>query len=45
MSNLYEGGMTADQKKAHIVEAIEEVSADIIDVMYRIIFFAESGME
>lgn len=37
--------MTAAQKKVRIAEALEEVSADILDLIYRVIFYAESGLE
>lgn len=45
MSNTRKGGMPAEKKKQYIIEALEGVSADILDLIYRIIFCAESGLE
>lgn len=45
MSNRNKGGMTTAQKKAYIAASLEEVSADILDLLYRIVFYAESGLE
>lgn len=45
MSNREQGGMTSDQKREYISEALEGVGVDILDLIYRIIFCAESGLE
>lgn len=37
--------MTDAQKKDYIAAALEEVSADILDLIYRIVFNYESGLE
>ena len=45
MSNLNMGGMSGEQKKQRIIEMMEGVSTDIQDMVYRILFCAESGLE
>lgn len=45
MSNKEQGVMSEEQKKALIVAALENVQPDVLDLIYRIIFHAESGLE
>lgn len=45
MSNRDKGGMSASQKRAYIIDSIEEVSEDILDMIYRIVFCVQSGIE
>ena len=39
------GGMTRQQKENQITEALCELSADVLELIYRIVFYAESGLE
>lgn len=40
-----ETGMTKERKIAVITEALQDVSIDILDLLYKIILYAESGLE
>ena len=40
-----EGGMSDTQKKGLICEALDTVAPDVLDLLYRIVFHAKSGME
>lgn len=37
--------MTDNQKKELIVEGLENMSSDVLELLYRIMFYAESGLE
>ena len=45
ISNREKGGMTDNQKKELIVEGLENMSSDVLELLYRIMFYAESGLE
>lgn len=45
MSSRAKGGMPDELKKAFILDALDEVSPDILDMLYRITFDAVSGLE
>lgn len=45
ISNREKGGMTDNQKKKLIVEGLENMSGDVLELLYRIMFYAESGLE
>ena len=45
METENKGGMTRKQKETQIKEALHELSADVLDLIYRIVFYAESGLE
>lgn len=45
MSNKEQGGMSGEQKKAIIVAGLEDVTPDVIDLLYRILLHAQSGLE
>lgn len=45
MSNFDKGGVTENQKKERIIEALDNLTPDVLDLLYRIIFCVESGME
>lgn len=40
-----EGGMSDTQKKGLICEALDTVAPDVLALLYRIVFHAESGLE
>lgn len=40
-----EGGMSDTQKKRLIREALDAVTPDVLELLYRIVFHAESGLE
>lgn len=45
MSNRDKGGVTQDQMRGYIVDALADIPPDILALIYRIIFYAESGLE
>lgn len=45
ISNRDKGGMDPNQMQQLIVDALPELPADILGLIYRIVFYAESGME
>lgn len=45
MSNTPQGGMTREQKKELIVAALDELTPDVLELIYRITLHAESGLE
>lgn len=45
MSNTEQGGMTRRQKEQIIVAGLEELAPDVLDLIYRIVLHAESGLE
>lgn len=45
ISNRNEGGMTEEQKIAYITETLDSLSTDIIDLIFKIVLYAESGLE
>lgn len=40
-----EGGMSETQKKRLICEALDTVTPDVLELLYRITFHTESGLE
>lgn len=45
ISNTEQGGMTREQKIDIIAAALDNMTADVLDLIYRIVFAAESGIE
>jgi hypothetical protein len=45
MSSTDRGGNGRAQKTISIVEALDGFSDDILNLIYKIVFFAESGLE
>lgn len=45
ISNTDKGGMSRERKEKLIAEALADLSADVLELLYRIIFHAESGLE
>lgn len=37
--------MDRNQKEAYIKESLAELPRDVLDLIWRIVFFAESGLE
>ena len=45
MPDLEKGGMTQPQKKRYIINSLDDLTPDVLDTIYKIIFYAESGLE
>ena len=45
ISNTEQGGLTQEQKIEIIAAALDNMTADVLDLIYRIVFAAESGIE
>lgn len=45
ISNTEIRGLTAEQKKQQIIMALDEMSMDILDCVYKIVFYFASGIE
>ena len=45
ISNRIKGGVSVDQMRSRIVDALETLPKDIIELLYKIVFHAESGLE
>lgn len=45
ISNTEQGGMTRKRKIEIIAAALDNMTADVLDLIYRIVFAAESGIE
>lgn len=45
ISNTEQGGMTREQKREIIAAALDNMAVDVLDLIYRIVFDAESGIE
>ena len=45
MSNRFGGGMSDSQKMQRITDILENCSPDVMDLIYRILFMVDSGLE
>lgn len=45
MADRTEGGMSDKQKRRCIINSLGDLTPDILDTIYRIIFYAECGLE
>ena len=45
ISNLFEGGMNAEQTRKYIIDSLEELPLDVLNTICKIVVASQSGIE
>ena len=45
MPDLEKGGMTQPQKKRYIINSLDDLTPDVLEAIYKLVFYAEIGLE